>query len=68
MFSDSDEVCNIVDVARVFVVEERMKDITFDTETGEIVKEQEVNIAKKIKFRQPAISHRIGVLTVKGLN
>jgi len=48
MFSGADEVSEIVDVAKVFIIEERMKDITLDTEVEKVVIEKNVKPSKKL--------------------
>lgn len=68
MFSDADEVNEIIDVAKVFVVEERTMDISNDTKTGEVVKIKSIGPEKKLKQGIVSIDKRLAVLTVKGLN
>jgi len=68
MFSDSDEVCEIVDVAKVFIVEERMKDITFDAEVEKVVVEKNVKSPKKLKPDSCPADRHLAFLTVRGLN
>ena len=68
MFSDTDEVCEIVDIAKVFVVEERMKYITFDTEVKKVVVEKNVKPSKKLKLDSCSVNHGLTFLTVRGLN
>ena len=68
MFSDSDEVCEIVDVAKVFIVEERMKDITVDTEVEKVVVEKNVKSPKRLKLDSCSVDRRLAFLTVRGLS
>ena len=68
MFSDSDEVCEIVDVAKVFIVEERMKDITFDAEVEKVVVEKNVKSPKRLKLDACSVDRRLAFLTVRGLS
>jgi len=68
MFSNPDDVCEIVDVAKVFIVEERMKSITFDTGTDEIIVEKKVKPEKKIKLDYSSINQHLSFLTVRGLS
>lgn len=68
MFSDADEVCEIVDVAKVFIVEEMMKKITFDTEVEKAVVEKNVKSSKKLKLDLCSVDHGLAFLTVRGLS
>ena len=67
MFSDADEVCEIVDVAKVFVIGERMKDIAFDSEIGDVVEKKEKKPSKKLKLHHRFVSPKLSVLSVRGL-
>ena len=68
MFSDADEVCEIMDVAKVFIIEERMKDITFDTKVEKVFVEKNVKSSKKLKLDSRSADHGLAFLTVRGLN
>jgi len=68
MFSNSDEVSEIVDVAKVFIVEERMKDITFDKDGKKIILEKKVKSPKKLKLDSFSVDCSIPFMTVRGLN
>ena len=68
MFSDADEVCELIDVAKVFVVEERMMDISDDTKTGEAIKIKSIGPEKKLKKSFGSVDSHLAFLTVRGLN
>ena len=68
MFSDADELSELIDVAKVFVIEERMRDISYDTKTGKVTKIKITEPEKKLKKSFDAVDRRLAFLTVRGLN
>ena len=68
MFSDADGVSELIDVAKVFVIEERMMDISYDAKTGEVTKVKNIGPDKKLKQSMVSNDKHLAVLTVKGLN
>ena len=52
----------------MFIIEERMKDITFDTENDEKIVGKKVKLEKKSKLDYNSISRHLSFLTVRGLN
>jgi len=68
MFSNSDEITEIVDVAKVFIIEERMKGLYCDTETKNIAKNRRNISSKKTNLQYNYGSRNIQYLTVRGFN
>lgn len=66
MLSDADEISELIDVAKVFVIEERVKNISNETILPKVIKsikEEKIlktNISQKMRY--------LANLTVKGLN
>jgi len=68
MFSNGDEINEIMDVAKVFVVEERMINISDDAETNNLVEERRLKPFKKPKIHHDSTFKKLQLLTVRGLN
>lgn len=67
MFSDSKEVKEIMNIAKVFVIEERMIDIADEVEIDKAINKKISKLPKKLK-QSRHIDHRFTFLTVRGLN
>lgn len=66
--SNQDEVIEIETVAKVFVVEERMINLTNEPKTGKIISEPPKKPIKKINKTHNFYNACLPVLTVKGFN
>ena len=68
MVSDKDELDEMETVAKVFVVEKRMIDITYNVEPENIIEQPFSGSSKKIKIHPTNNRNRLPFLTVRGLN
>ena len=66
--SNQDEITEIETIAKVFVVEKRMIDLTNEPVTGKIISEPPKKPIKKINKTPNSYNAHLPVLTVKGLN
>lgn len=65
--SDKDELNEIEKIAKVFIVEERMIDLTYDVKSEEIDKKN-LESSKKLNIHPKPYNRHLQSLTVKGLN
>ena len=68
ILSDKDEIHEIERIAKVFIVEERMKDLICHVETNEVIGNIYLGHAKKINLCSELVHGYVPFLTVKGLN
>jgi hypothetical protein len=62
LFDDIEEVNELEDVAKVFAIEERIIDITYDNTSTNVIQR------KKINNRSNSYNKKFQVFTVRGLN
>ena len=67
-FADSDELNEIENVARVFLVERRMKALTNDIDKDKVLKNTKIKPSTKSFTRQNPDYGRLQYLNVRGLN
>ena len=65
--ADKEELSEIETVAKVFVIEERMKDLTYDLESKNIT-DPPLKSPKKIDYNCDLINKRLPIFTVRGFN
>lgn len=66
--SNIEDLEEIETIAKVFVVAERMIDLTNDSKAEKIITEPSVNINKKINNNQESYNRKITLLSVRGFN
>jgi hypothetical protein len=66
--SDQEDIKEIETVAKVFVVEERMIDLTYDIKSEKIVSDPPLNSPKKTSNDRNSYNTRLALLTVRGFN
>lgn len=66
--SNIEDLEEIETIAKVFVVAERIIDLTNDSKEEKIITEPSVNINKKINNNQESYNKKINLLSVRGFN
>ena len=66
--SNIEDLEEIETIAKVFVVAERMIDLTNDSKAEKIITEPSVNINKEINNNQESYNRKITLLSVRGFN
>ncbi len=66
--TDREQLCLIETVAKVFVIEERMKDLTYDLDSDNIITDLPLKPSKKSDFNRNFYNKRLPILNVRGFN
>ena len=66
--SDKDEINEILKIVKVFLVEERMKDLTHGNDPNTIIVSSNIEPVKEIKYSDNILHKKLSNFTVRGLN
>jgi hypothetical protein len=66
--TNSNEVNEILNVVKIFLVEERMKDLTVDISTKNYINDKKIEVFRKNNSLKNEFTKNIANFTVKGLN
>ena len=66
--TDMEQLSEIETVAKIFVIEERMKDLTYDLDSENIITNLPLKPSKKSDFNRNFYNKRLPILNVRGFN
>jgi hypothetical protein len=66
--SEKDEINQILNIVKVFLVEERMKDLTYGNDPNTIIISSNLDSVKENKYSDNILHKKVPNFTVRGLN